>query len=146
MGNFNRDRGPRDGNRRMFGGESRGRGGYGRDGAGDRQMFSTVCSSCGKNCEVPFKPTGEKPVYCKDCFEKMGGRSERKSLDRPRFGGERNSQDNQNKHQFEAINAKLDKILNLLQSRSNVGLDSKIEAKPLKSKEATKKKTPKEKE
>lgn len=37
-------------------------------------MFAATCSSCGKACEVPFRPTGEKPVYCSDCFGKMGGR------------------------------------------------------------------------
>lgn len=45
-------------------------------------MHSAICSSCGKNCEVPFRPTGDKPVYCRDCFagrSAMGGdRSNRK--------------------------------------------------------------------
>lgn len=35
---------------------------------GDRQMFTAVCASCGNSCTVPFQPTGEKPVYCRDCF------------------------------------------------------------------------------
>ena len=33
-----------------------------------REMFQATCSSCGKVAEVPFKPSGEKPVYCRDCF------------------------------------------------------------------------------
>ena len=28
------------------------------------------CSDCGKVCEVPFRPTPGRPVYCKDCFPK----------------------------------------------------------------------------
>lgn len=36
----------------------------------NREMHKAVCSKCGKNCEVPFKPTEGKPVYCKDCFAK----------------------------------------------------------------------------
>ncbi len=43
---------------------------------GDRQrMHSAVCATCGKNCEVPFRPTGDKPIYCSSCFEKEGGAS-----------------------------------------------------------------------
>jgi CxxC-x17-CxxC domain-containing protein len=47
-------------------------GGYG---AGPRQMFSAVCSNCGKEARVPFQPRGDKPVYCSDCFEQRSGRS-----------------------------------------------------------------------
>lgn len=36
---------------------------------GPREMFAAVCASCGKDCQVPFQPTGEKPVYCSDCFQ-----------------------------------------------------------------------------
>ena len=44
---------------------NRGGGGYG---GGSRQMYSTTCSSCGREAQVPFQPTGSKPVYCSDCF------------------------------------------------------------------------------
>ncbi len=37
---------------------------------GDREMHKAVCAECGKECEVPFKPSGDRPVYCKDCFAK----------------------------------------------------------------------------
>ena len=141
MGNFNRDRGSRDGSHRGFGGGFRDRGGYSRGRRDDKQMFTAVCSKCGKDCEVPFRPTGDKPVYCSDCFEKMGNRGERKSFDRPRFG-ERKSQDNQYKAQFEAVNAKLDKILSLLQPKPS----AEPEIKPPKSRKITKEKTPEENE
>ena len=141
MGNFNRDRGSRDGDHRSFGGGFRDRGGYSRGRRDDKQMFRAVCSKCGKDCEVPFRPTGDKPVYCSDCFEKMGDRGERKSFNRPRFR-ERRSQDNQYKAQFEAVNAKLDKILNLLQPKPSAG----PEIKPPKSRKVTKEKTPEENE
>ncbi len=42
------------------------------------QMHSAICTACGKNCEVPFRPTGDKPIYCSSCFEKEGGASSRK--------------------------------------------------------------------
>lgn len=33
-----------------------------------REFFKTTCTACGKECEVPFKPTEGKPVYCKECY------------------------------------------------------------------------------
>ncbi len=33
-----------------------------------RPMYKTICAECGKECEVPFKPTGERPIFCKPCF------------------------------------------------------------------------------
>ena len=39
-------------------------------GFGPRTMHKAVCAECGKECEVPFKPTEGKPVYCRECFEK----------------------------------------------------------------------------
>lgn len=35
-----------------------------------RVMHKAICADCRKECEVPFKPTGERPVYCKECFSK----------------------------------------------------------------------------
>ena len=35
---------------------------------GPREMFTATCSSCGKEAQVPFRPTSGKPVYCSDCF------------------------------------------------------------------------------
>jgi len=40
-------------------------GGYDR---APREMFSATCSNCGKEAQVPFRPSGTKPVYCSDCF------------------------------------------------------------------------------
>ena len=36
----------------------------------DREMHKATCSECGNECEVPFKPTEGKPVYCRDCYRK----------------------------------------------------------------------------
>ncbi len=33
-----------------------------------REMFTTTCDECGKETQVPFKPTEGRPVYCKECF------------------------------------------------------------------------------
>jgi CxxC-x17-CxxC domain-containing protein len=51
-----------------------GGGGYRSGGGrGQREMFSATCSSCGKEAQVPFEPSGDKPVYCSDCFQQRGG-------------------------------------------------------------------------
>ena len=34
-----------------------------------RELFEAVCADCGKTASVPFRPTGNKPVYCSDCFQ-----------------------------------------------------------------------------
>ncbi len=47
-------------------------GGFGQ--RAPRQMFPAVCSACGKQTEVPFEPRTGKPVYCRDCYNKMNGR------------------------------------------------------------------------
>ena len=36
----------------------------------ERVLHKTICADCKKECEVPFKPSGDRPVYCKDCFSK----------------------------------------------------------------------------
>jgi CxxC-x17-CxxC domain-containing protein len=35
-----------------------------------REMFKATCADCKKECEVPFKPREDRPVYCKECFAK----------------------------------------------------------------------------
>ena len=42
----------------------------GTDPAG-RELYDITCSSCGKKAQVPFKPSGDRPVYCKDCYMKQ---------------------------------------------------------------------------
>lgn len=34
----------------------------------NNDIHKTLCSTCHKPCEVPFKPNGLKPVFCADCF------------------------------------------------------------------------------
>jgi CxxC-x17-CxxC domain-containing protein len=34
-----------------------------------REMFQATCSNCGGIAEVPFQPRGDKPVFCRDCFQ-----------------------------------------------------------------------------
>ena len=47
-----------------------GRGERGGEGGGARELFAAVCAECGKEAQLPFKPRGDRPVYCSDCFSK----------------------------------------------------------------------------
>ncbi|HEY6409574.1 MAG TPA: zinc-ribbon domain containing protein [Ktedonobacteraceae bacterium] len=44
-------------------------GGYSSGSRAPRQMYTTTCSSCGNEAQVPFQPRGDKPVYCSDCYQ-----------------------------------------------------------------------------
>ena len=57
------------------GGYSGGGGGGGYRERAPRQMTEVTCSNCGKLTEVPFVPSGDRPVYCSDCYAQMGGGS-----------------------------------------------------------------------
>jgi len=41
-----------------------------RGGFGPRKMHKAICAECGKECEVPFKPTEGRDVFCRECFAK----------------------------------------------------------------------------
>ncbi len=77
--------------------------------SGDREMHQAVCDKCGNECEVPFRPTAGKPIYCNDCFGKSTGRKGKE-----RVGGGGNDQVSQ---QLSALSGKLDRILSLLDPR-----------------------------
>lgn len=55
----------------------------------ERILHKAVCAECHKDCEIPFKPTGERPVYCKECFSKrkaghaLKGNSENRQIPDP---------------------------------------------------------------
>lgn len=95
--------------------KSHGDRGFNRHHDGPRQMFQAVCNKCGQNCEVPFRPTGDRPVFCNNCFKSKGKDDSRFA---PKsFGGD-NARPSANgvvsKAQFDILNAKLDKILGVL--------------------------------
>ncbi|MDP3142489.1 MAG: hypothetical protein Q8N14_00870 [Candidatus Omnitrophota bacterium] len=57
----------------------------------ERSFTKATCADCKTECEVPFKPTGDRPVYCKECFAKRkedgGGSFKAKFEHNPREGG-----------------------------------------------------------
>ena len=78
MGEFNRGGGG-GGGFRSGGGRGGGGGGFRSGGggggggfrdSGPREMSDATCSECGQQCQVPFKPREDRPVYCRDCYAK----------------------------------------------------------------------------
>jgi CxxC-x17-CxxC domain-containing protein len=144
MGNFSNgkkfgDKGgaPRFGGKPSFGGRSfgggndRDRGGFGGGRDTDRVMYKAVCTTCGKGCEVPFRPSGDKPVYCSDCFKSQGPDNSRTFRDdrrsdfggrdaRPRFEEKRPYaapapvHTENYKARFDMLESKIDRILTML--------------------------------
>lgn len=51
-----------------FGGKSFG--GPRRDDSRPTKMYPATCADCGAATEVPFRPDGSRPIYCKDCLAK----------------------------------------------------------------------------
>lgn len=138
MGDFKPRGGSRFGDNRggsKFGGGGgggfRGGGGGFRGGRDDRdtKMYQAVCAECQKSCEVPFRPTSDRPVYCRDCFAKRGGGESRpqrgdfenRNFSKPRFDGSQGSNQGGGdvKRQLEIINSKLDKLVSLLGAKAS---------------------------
>jgi CxxC-x17-CxxC domain-containing protein len=54
-------------------GDSYGHRGGGGGGGGNRQLFKATCSSCGAETQVPFQPSSDRPVYCRNCYNSRRG-------------------------------------------------------------------------
>lgn len=174
MGNF--DRGDRRGDRRGGGGFRGGNGGFQKKSWGndrgsdrDRVMYDAVCTECGANCQVPFRPSGDKPVLCNNCFggkSDMGDRAPRRDFndrgpkrewnDRPapRPDFVRPAGNDDTKKQFAEINTKLDRLASAIEKLVAVKSESKVAPAPIVEKivkakvsvkKAAAKKTPKKK-
>ncbi len=115
---FNSDRGggfrKRDGGRSNFRSDNR-----------NRVMHQAVCDQCGKSCELPFHPTGDKPVYCSICFDskrKTGGGGDRFSKNK--FSGQKTDfgskgSNDELKKQLVILNEKMDQLIRALEAIAN---------------------------
>lgn len=113
---------------KKFGGPRGGGSGFGGDREGG--LHDATCAKCNDHCQVPFRPNGRKPVYCSNCFVRdtdSAPRFERGGYDKPSYGakpayGEKRPyvstpRNNPNlESQLKEVNAKLDQILEALQS------------------------------
>lgn len=135
MGNF--DRGGRGGGGGFRGSNSGGfqKKSWGNDRGGDRGdrvMYDAVCTECGKDCQVPFRPSGDKPVLCSACFggkrDEGGDRAPRRDFndrgpkrdfDRPRPDFVRPVGNDDTKKQFAELNAKLDRLATAIEKMTS---------------------------
>lgn len=124
-----------DGKFNKFGKKDFGKGDY-----EEKPKFDAICSDCGKPCQVPFRPNGEKPVLCSECFSVAKGDSfapkNHDKFARKHEGFEPRKPD-RTTEQLEKMNAKLERMLKLIEA---LGQEKKKE--PVK--EAVKKESPKE--
>lgn len=111
-----------------------------RSGGGDRPvtLYNVTCANCHKSCEVPFRPNGEKPVYCKDCFENKGGRfgDDRgdsrfpgrdfgpRGTPPPLFEVSKGSDDI--KRQLESVNLKLERLIKAVERMAPAKPDAEV--------------------
>jgi len=119
-----------------FGRRDSGRGGFGggRD-RGPVTMHQAICDQCGKPCEVPFRPTSGKPVYCNTCFggkkeignNRGGNRFPQKNYDgyrapiKPDFVGDIGRENNYElKKQLEILNTKMDRLIKAVETTGNI--------------------------
>lgn len=120
------------------------------------QLFAAVCAECKKNCEVPFRPTGDKPVYCLDCFTKQrhvpGRNSNGADGPRPDFRRDTFPQREPEraqpqsdgridalKRQLDSLESKVDRLLGLMNTKPVEPVVVVEEAKPKKAKVVAKK-------
>ena len=133
---------------------------WGNNRGSDREdvvMHKATCSECKKMCEVPFRPTGEKPVFCRDCFagkregdSRPSGRdfenrapkswtdrpspAPRQEFSRPSYTApaqaSHSSVDESMKRQLADISGKLDKLVAVIEKMSQTVAVAKVETTP----------------
>lgn len=86
--------------------------GFKQDSRGESaERFQATCNECHAKCEVPFRPNGKKPVYCRNCFK---GKEETPSYGARGSFKDHSRQDPDFAQRLDAIEAKLDRILKSL--------------------------------
>ena len=127
--------GRRDGGRPNFPRKSWG--GLGGRDRGPVTMHQAVCDQCGKPCEVPFRPTEGKPVYCNVCFQgkketgnnRGGDRFPQKNFNsyktsvKTDLGGSISKENSDElKKQLEILNVKMDQLIKAVEAMTNTKL------------------------
>jgi CxxC-x17-CxxC domain-containing protein len=112
-------------------------------------LHDAVCDQCGKDCQVPFRPSGDKPIYCSDCFEQRGGKEGRSDRQPQRRSFDRGDRPQTNQSNDRAVselagkigilNSKLDTIISLLSASEPKKVESKKKAKKSKKEKSVKK-------
>ena len=107
-------------------------------------MNKAICDQCHKQCEVPFRPTAGKPVYCNDCFggkretgPKKGFGGDYKTPPRTDFGNDvKKVSGEEIKKQIEVLNVKIDKLARLIEAMT-VSKPAVVESVPASAKSSS---------
>jgi len=111
------------------------------------EMHQATCARCNKACEVPFRPNGRKPVFCKDCFasNRPDAASNTHAFSRtndatrpPRHTEGAAPRTNDLGPQVEAINTKLDMLVRMVKALENTSATKKEEAQAVETVEKVK--------
>ena len=102
---FDRDDGPR------FGSDSRG---FRSERGFEKRMHTATCARCKKDCEVPFLPRNNKPVFCSDCFRHKDDFDE-SQYEVSNSSSSQSSDNGSFKKELAQINEKLDRIIEALE-------------------------------
>lgn len=97
--------------RATFGGNR----GFSRDDA-PTERFQATCNECHELCEVPFKPNGKKPVYCRNCYkgkEEGSTYGNRDGGARREYGAPAPASD-----PFAALGAKIDRLTDAIEAHT----------------------------
>lgn len=84
---------------------------------GPKEKFDAVCGKCGEECQVPFKPRGDKPVLCSNCFEKQGNTHDSRGSGFSREKRSFSEKPSVSVEQFKELSEKVDKILKILSDK-----------------------------
>lgn len=92
-------------------------GGHGSD--RPAESFDATCSGCNARCEVPFRPNGKKPVYCRNCFKQNVPTTSftGQPFTRPTEYKEDGSATDLKK-QFAILNTKLDRLISAIEAQT----------------------------
>ncbi len=140
------------GNNKRFGGSGGGssfaRKPGGRD-FGPRDMFPATCSKCGNAFELPFRPSGDRPVFCRDCFGGVNAagistprtdaapRFEKRDFEKRDFAASAPSFAPASRHetpdaridelkrQLDVVQSKLDRVLHLIEAKPSAAVAPK---------------------
>lgn len=92
---------------------------------GPREMYDAECASCHRITQVPFRPNGKKPVYCKDCFRPEDGRDTPRRDERPtrsfsdaRPAPQQDRRIDDLKRQLDTMQAMLERITTTLEEKN----------------------------
>ncbi len=94
---------------------------YGRrDSDGPVELFQATCNECHKPCEVPFRPNGKKPVYCRDCFKSQETSAPSYPYKRATAPEREERGSSDLKNELGLLNSKIDRLISAIEAQTRL--------------------------